>query len=102
MKTFLIWCNLALSVVLFGCLTKGPTAPVQPTDIHLCGEACDKLQLLNCEEAKDIVLLDGTKISCTKWCTDLETNMSVWLNPSCILTDVVKTCSDIEKCAPTQ
>jgi hypothetical protein len=92
-KTSFVFSFFLFSIFNTGC-TPVPI-PHVPDDTPSCAAACVKLDKdhLNCEEGKP--LDDGT--TCQKFCENTQ-NSGHALRPSCILSDQVKTCDDIQKC----
>lgn len=117
MKRFIA---LLLTFTLMGCASCGNSivSPPLPPDTAQCGEACDKMAAMGCEEGmpvpvpvdsvecqdkgKIVAEEDGgvvCEVSCKAFCEATQASY-VWLNPSCIIKNVER-CEDIEpKCAP--
>ena len=90
-----------LLLILAGCSPIDPVtpSPIPVVDTDLCGQMCDHLATLNCEEGQPVYNNDlaGPKDvpnqSCTDFCKELQ-DKGVPVNPRCVST--VKTCDEIE------
>jgi len=98
--------TVAVAVLVFvGC--RACYSPREPEPViveqpgkDLCDEACEHMSTLDdggpCDEATDIVLKDGGKVSCVEFCIYQHDNGIFW-NTKCLTTIVA--CSEVEKCA---
>jgi hypothetical protein len=79
----------------------GEPAPViRPQPSERCGEACDRMAALGCDEAKPVEDVDGGLTSCAEFCKYLTANGVAW-NLDCLV--LVSTCDEIElKCNRAQ
>ena len=83
-----------VSLFLAGCPRPLPV-PREPPDTHLCPAACAKLDKLGCEEAEPIEMRDGSMVTCTEFCVDLQ-QKGHWLNPTCV--SEISSCEGMDQC----
>ena len=92
---------LFLALLVIGCPPVQPPVPPPnpPVDTDKCGEMCDHLKQLGCEEGEpvynnDLAGPEGTpNQSCADNCTELQ-DKGFFVNPRCVAQ--VKTCEEIE------
>lgn len=92
---------LALILLALGCPPKDPVVPPPnpPVDTDLCGEMCEHLKTLGCEEGEDVYNndipgpVDEPNQSCEDWCAEMQ-DKGVFINPRCV--SKVESCDEIE------
>jgi len=94
MKSLLL--GLALLGLGCGSIPIVHPTPVDPGDRWMCGDACEHLRTLGCEEGKP--LQDGT--SCEDFCETTQDSGHA-LRPSCVVT--ITKCAELDtKCSLTR
>ncbi len=92
---------LAISIIACNTQEIPRPAPKKPTDAEMCKPACEHLKELKgqdgapgCLESRDLLMPDGTTLSCADYCYKRETEDLRALSPSCWIT--LTKCTDLE------
>lgn len=103
----------SLTVMSINCNPEPTPDPPVVTDQAMCGAACDRLNLLGCEEGKPIDMYvecaptsgcgggmecydGGCYTTCAEFCVQTE-DQGVWLQPGCVMN--ILSCDQLEQCA---
>lgn len=80
-----------VAIILVGCPTPGKSPnPIPVPDTHMCGDMCNYLIQLGCEEGKPLYDSDVPgpvgvpNESCEDWCVKQQGN-GIFLNPRCVM-----------------